>query len=83
MHKQELLEQLETGVVEVHFTKVNGELRTMKCTLQSTYLPQQTDVEERTTKQNPDVLAVWDLDKNAWRSFRVESVQSARQFLAE
>ena len=83
MVKQELVEQLQSGVVEIQFTKVNGELRTMKCTLNASYLPQQTDVEETASKSNQNTIAVWDLDKEAWRSFRVESVQSARQFLAE
>jgi predicted DNA-binding transcriptional regulator YafY len=25
-------------------------------------------------KQNDDVLAVWDLDNSAWRSFRLDSI---------
>jgi hypothetical protein len=25
--------------------------------------------------ENPDVLAVWDMDNNGWRSFRIDSVK--------
>ncbi len=47
----------------------------MKCTLNKTYLPEQKDLEEATTKDNPKVLAVWDVEKSAWRSFRIDSVK--------
>jgi hypothetical protein len=31
--------------------------------------------EERTFHQeNPDIIAVWDLEAGAWRSFRIDSV---------
>jgi hypothetical protein len=31
--------------------------------------------EEKTFhQQNPNVIAAWDVEKNAWRSFRIESV---------
>jgi hypothetical protein len=29
-------------------------------------------------KQNDDVLPVWDLDNNAWRSFRIDSVKGVK-----
>jgi len=28
-------------------------------------------------------MAVWDMDKNAWRSFRLESVTNTRELLTE
>ena len=69
-----LLEAARNNVITVRFTKVNGEERNMKCTLLSEYLPPQKDVEEITTKENPNVLAVWDIEAKGWRSFRVDSV---------
>jgi predicted DNA-binding transcriptional regulator YafY len=27
-------------------------------------------------KENPDTLAVWDMERNGWRSFRTDSVQA-------
>jgi len=69
-----LLEAALNNVITVRFIKVNGEERTMKCTLLREYLPHQKDIEEITTKENPNVLAVWDIEAMGWRSFRVDSV---------
>lgn len=76
-----LLKDLRTQVLEVHFTKTNGENRIMRCTLQKNMLPEsyQRSLEEQTEektfhKENPDVIAVWDLGENGWRSFRIDSV---------
>jgi len=48
----------------------------MVCTLKPDLLPAQTDLEEAVQKKtpNPDVLAVWDLENQGWRSFRYDSV---------
>lgn len=74
-----LLNDLKTNVAEVYFTKVNGEKRAMKCTLMSDFLPQNTDIshleEQHKKSENLSVIACWDIDKNAWRSFRVDSVE--------
>ena len=70
-----LITALKNGVVEVKFTKVNGNTRTMKCTLQESYLPSQVDLEEAIQNKNSSTnLAVWDIDNNSWRSFRKESI---------
>jgi len=76
-----LLKDLRTHVLEVHFTKVNGEQRIMRCTLKPEMLPEsyRNDIQERKEeqnfhKENPDVIAVWDLGENGWRSFRIDSV---------
>jgi len=34
------------------------------------------DDTEAAMKDNPDVLAVWDIEVNGWRSFRIDSVTS-------
>lgn len=67
---------LREGEVKVKFVKKDGSERDMRCTLKADLLPEQTDLEEQIQKKtpNPDLLAVWDLDKNAWRSFRVDSI---------
>lgn len=71
-----LKSKLQTGVVDVLFMKKNGEQRRMMCTLDPTRLPAQTDLEEQIQNRtrNPEVLAVWDLEKEDWRSFRYDSV---------
>lgn len=71
-----LKSNLQTSVVNVTFIKKDGTQRVMRCTLRPDLLPQQTDLEEAVQKKtpNPDVLAVWDLEKEGWRSFRYDSI---------
>ena len=79
MTKQEINQMLRDGVCTVTFTKTNGEERVMKCTLVDSYLPDQIDVEEYISrKKNDDICAVWDVEKEGWRSFRVDSVKSVQ-----
>jgi hypothetical protein len=78
MTKEEIVEMLQASVCEVTFTKVNGEVRQMPCTLKSELLPA-VDAnklhEGKTRKSNPDNLSVWCTDKNEWRSFKIANVQ--------
>jgi hypothetical protein len=79
--REQLSELLHTGECVVEFTKVNGELRTMPCTLKAELIPPVLVVEGKTPKEkkpNPDVMSVWCLDKKEWRSFRVANVISAK-----
>lgn len=72
----DLVNNLKSGVVNVTFTKVDGTVRKMRCTLKEDVLPAQVDLEESIQKRKPNdnVLSVWDLDNNGWRSFRKDSV---------
>lgn len=75
--REDLKNSLRAKIGTVTFTKANGDERVMRCTLQESVLPKQTDLEEAVQKKGPtDSLAVWDLEKNAWRSFRYDSVIS-------
>ena len=73
-----LKDLLVTGVYQVTFTKVNGETRTMPCTLQPDLLPKpivegivkDIPAEERI----PENMSVWVTDANGWRSFKVMNV---------
>jgi len=72
---REIRELLSHGVSEVTFTKLNGELRTMPCTLDNTLLPPQPLKEFHETRlYKPETLSVWCVDKAEWRSFRVANV---------
>lgn len=78
MTKEEIVSMLQAGICEVTFTKVNGEIRQMPCTLKSELLPAVTvteSVESKTRRVNPENLSVWCTDKNEWRSFRISNVQ--------
>jgi len=72
--KRTLLNWLGESVCEVTFTKVDGSQRVMPCTLNSQYLPPKTGENTKTKAENPNTISVWCTDKNAWRSFRIDSV---------
>jgi hypothetical protein len=76
--KPELYEMLRSDIVEITFTKIDGSSRVMKCSLQDKYLPVMMEDTETATKDNPNVLAVWDIDNNGWRSFRINSITEVR-----
>ena len=77
LSKTELKENLTKSVAKVVFNKSDGTVRMMNCTLMADYLPmviREEQVAHVPRKQNDEVLAVWDLDNQGWRSFNVNSV---------
>lgn len=78
--KQELSEQLLTGVYNVTFTKVDGTERTMPCTLKEDLLPAAKKDDPLSQKKvravNEEVMVVFCTDKQEWRSFRVANVKA-------
>jgi hypothetical protein len=75
--REVLVEGLKRNLMKVVFTKVNGEERTMLCTLHESVLPEPT-ITESTKKVNPDTISVWDIDNNGWRSFRMDSIKEVK-----
>jgi len=76
--KEELIKLLKNKVVTIKFKKKDDSIRKMICTLSEDYLPEPGEIiegeEKKIKKDNPNTLPVWDLEKLAWRSFRVDSV---------
>lgn len=67
---------LKETTVELEFVKANGELRKMKCTLNDEHIPDEKKPKESSNRKNPeDSIAVFDLDKQDWRSFRYDSIK--------
>lgn len=75
-----LVEQLQSGIVEVDFTKADGTDRTMRCTLKADLVPKIEKKLIDTTKPervpNLNVIPVYDLDNEGWRSFRIDSIKT-------
>lgn len=70
---------LYTGVCEIEFTKVTGELRVMKCTLHKDWMSSAAIIENHQTRLlDFETIAVWDTDKQAWRSFKTMNVISIK-----
>ncbi len=78
MNRQQIVETLQHGIVEVNFTKKDGTERKMICTLMEEHLPRvpRFNKEDAPRTRTEDVIAVYDLEKMAWRSFHWTSVNS-------
>ena len=72
--KTSLFNLLSGHVCTVVFEKVNGDMRKMKCTLMESSLPEGHTASNSTGSEN--FLAVYDLENDGWRGFRVDSVKS-------
>jgi len=70
------LERLRNGRCEVDFTKKDGTKRKMVCTLNMDLIPgdHHPKSDGNSTSQTNGSIRVYDFEKEAWRSFRVESV---------
>ena len=87
MNRDEIIDILHNNVANITFTKVNGDVRVLKCTLLDQYLPQKevdpsgVDIELISETQerkaiNDNVVVVFDVENDGYRSFRVDSVTS-------
>lgn len=74
--KTDVLDILHSSVAEITFTKTNGEDRIMVCTLKEDVVPTYDRRTATTKKINDSVIAAFDLNKNEWRSFRLDSVKA-------
>lgn len=76
--REELINKLKENVCVVSFKKKDGTNRNMKCTLKENVIPKATKEDPLSQKKiralNEEVLPVWDVEKEGWRSFRVDSV---------
>lgn len=73
--KERIEHVLRQGECAVVFTKQNGEERQMVCTLSPDYLPAPSVDGFRQRKvPNDDVVVVWDVQAEGWRSFRIDSI---------
>jgi hypothetical protein len=70
------LEHLREGICRVTFTKKDGTERQMLCTLDMSGIPEehQPKTDGNATAKNNEAVRVYDLEKEAWRSFRLDSV---------
>jgi hypothetical protein len=75
--KGTLLESLKKGTVTVTFRKIDtGEIRVMPCTLNPAVLEANGVVNKvNVGSTDTEAFPVWSLDKNAWRSFRLDTVE--------
>jgi hypothetical protein len=73
-------EELEKGILAIRFTKVNGETRTISATLNDKYLPDRMNYGSGIVR-SPDVQPIWDIDEQAWKSFRWDSLLNVAEIV--
>lgn len=77
--RDELISLLKDNVVEITFTKLNGDERVMPCTLKEDLLPPAKKDEPLTQKKvreiSDAVIPVWALESKGFRSFRYDRVK--------
>ena len=66
---------LRSQIIKISFEKKDGTIRDMSCTLMESKIPDDKKPKTSNTKQNPSVLPVFDVEKDAWRSFRWDSIK--------
>lgn len=79
MNRTEMISELRKRNCRVIFKKANGEERDMVCTLHEDSMPPaatDNNTEENSKGYSEAAIRVIDVNKNEWRSFRVDSVIS-------
>lgn len=71
--KKELEEILEEKHLTVTFTKADGTERSMRCTRDFSVIPVENHPKGSVTVST-DQIRVWDLEKEAWRSFNHSAI---------
>ncbi len=78
--RSQLKEDLSKRKCLVKFEKADGTIRDMMCTTNPRMIPypdNPTEAEGDIPKEKDDnLIVVWDLEKEGWRSFRFERLQS-------
>jgi len=74
---------LRSEKVKITFTKKDGTDREMLCTLVSDEIPSEKAPKNTGKSGSDDALAVFDLEKTEWRSFRWDSVKKIEFTLGE
>jgi hypothetical protein len=67
---------LKTNEVDLTFTKKDGTIREMKCSLKESLLPVYEKKTDKVKTKSEESLSVFDLEKKEWRSFRFDSITS-------
>lgn len=71
---EELKNELQNSVLEITFTKKNGEERTMSCTMIAEMLASTSGSTDTSRTVADDLLVVTDVNKKEWRSFHYDQI---------
>lgn len=74
MKKDEIMQDLQEGALEIIFTKKDGTERTMRATLDENMIPSSKTPKGNSVVENDNVIRCFDVEIQEWRSFRVDSI---------
>jgi len=75
LEAKDVKELLRNNIVEVVFEKKDGSERTMFCTLLQEFLPSRGELIAQESEDD-NIITVWDLEYDSWRSFALDRVKS-------
>lgn len=76
IEKNWLKSTLTSEILNVNFVKKDGSERKMKCTLMVDKIPSEKSPKGSEKAKSDEVLPVFDLENEGWRSFRWDSITS-------
>ena len=75
IEKNWLKSTLTSEILNVTFIKSDGSERKMKCTLMEDKIPSEKAPKGSTKSKSDEVLPVFDIENDGWRSFRWDSIK--------
>ena len=78
--RDNITQVLRNGTADVTFTKKDGTERVMKCTLQEDIAVPYEKKTDRTREGKANILPVWDLEADAWKSINIDTVKDVRTY---
>lgn len=76
MIREDMIEKLRAGECRVIFTKLNGEQRDMRCTLNMDMIAEDKRPKSGSTQYSQDMIRAFDIAKQEFRTFKVDNVIS-------
>ena len=73
--KEKIKNFLRESTLSITFTKKDGTERRMNSTLNTSIIPEEFSPKGVQKNKTDEVLSVFDIDNNGWRSFRWDSVK--------
>lgn len=78
--RAEITTALREQNAEITFTKKDGTDRVMKCTLRSEVAIPYEKKTDRTREGKENILPVWDIEADAWRSVNIETIKEVNYY---
>lgn len=73
MNREQIIEELKTGIKKFSFTKVDGTIREAQGTRNIDIITEADALPKGVVKDTDNVIRYYDVDKVGWRSFKVDN----------